>query len=61
MNKMIKIYQKRRILGWFLVFFGQVPLINNSMTIHTPIESPYRVYLKHAVLRIIYFEIRLKK
>ena len=26
MNKMAKIYQKRPILGWFLVFFGQIPL-----------------------------------
>jgi hypothetical protein len=30
-------------------------------TIHTPIESPYRVYSKHVVFRIIYFEIRLKQ
>jgi hypothetical protein len=30
------------------------------ITIHTPIESPYRVYSKHAVLRIIYFKIGSK-
>ena len=110
MNKMVKIYQKRRILGWFFRFFWpdttlnifcsnmfrinsiwafdwcmncyiwkkkifnifliRVPpfhqkngkkIFHHDMTIHTPIESPYRVYLKHVVLRIIYFEIRLKK
>jgi hypothetical protein len=57
-------YLTKKIFNIFLI---RVPpfhqkngkkIFHHDITIHTPIESPYRVYLKHAVLRNIYFEIR---
>ena len=55
-------FLKKKIFNFFLVRVP--PFIQKSekknvhpdMTIHTPIESPYRVHSKHVVFKIIYLK-----